>query len=180
MTKITIETSGGPSHHTPVDKHVIEKVNKWCHEAIEALETQRNRMVARSYIRAALAMLGEGVARVDQDRETEIAGSVVDDSDFGELIENAKGLSRKVHESLHEGEVMTAVSYLKTIHRLWGNGDAEGGSGSLTPRPRDYAAAISRFSEGSLASPAQERLPSKQQHAEHAHSHYVPPPSKHH
>ena len=178
MTKITIETSG-TNHTVAVDKHVIEKVNKWCHEAIETLEAHRNRAVARSYIRAALAMLGEGVARIDEDREKEIAQSVVDDSDFSELIENAKGLSRKVHECLHEGEVMTAVSYLKSIHRLWGNGDGEG-SGSLTPRPRDYSAAMSRFTEGSLASPAQERLPSKQQHAEHAHSHYVPPPSKHH
>jgi len=177
MTKITIEALG--PKQTVVDKHIIEKINKWCYEAIEALEVHRNRVVGRSYIRAALAMLGEGVSRVDQDREMEIAGSVIDDSDFAQLIENAKGLVRKVHESLHEGEVITAVSYLKTIHRLWGNGDSEG-SGSLTPRPRDYNAAMSRFTEGALGSPAQERLPSKQQHAEHAHPHYVPPPSRHH
>ena len=177
MTKITLEAVGSRGG---VDQHVVEKIHKWCHEAIEALEKTRNRMLARSYIRAALAMLGEGVGRVDQAVESEIAGTVVDDADFADLIENAKGLSRKVHDSLHEGEVMTAVSYLKSIHRLWGNGDEQGGSGSLTPRPRDYAAAMSRFNEGSLGSPAQERLPSKQQHAEHAHHHYVPPPSKHH
>jgi hypothetical protein len=174
MTKITIEGLGGA--HQSVDKHVIEKVNKWCHEAIETLEVTRNRLVARSYIRAALAMLGEGVGRVDQLHEMEITGSVLDDSDFKDLIENAKGLSRKVHEALHEGEFMTAVSYLKSIHRLWGDG--EEGSGSLTPRPRDYVAAMSRFNENSLVSPAQERLPSKQQHAEHAHPNHVP--SKHH
>ena len=176
MPKISIEAIGSGTLHHTVDKHVIEKVNKWCNEAIETLDVTRNRLVARSYIRAALAMLGEGVGRVDQHHEIEVTGSVLDDSDFTDLIENARGLSRKVHVALHEGEFMIAVSYLKSIHRLWGDGGE--GSGSLTPRPRDFTAAMSRFNENTLLSPAQERLPSKLQHAEHAHPNHVP--SKHH
>jgi hypothetical protein len=155
-----------------VHRIATEKVNKWTNEAIDALTTTRDRMLARSFIRAALAMLGEGVDRLDISHEREIAGSLVEDSDFSDLIENAKGLSRKVHESLEEGEVLIAVRYLKTIYHLWG----DGGEGSLTPRPRDYAAAMSRFSDESLSSPGQERLPSQIQHLEHHH----PSKSDHH
>jgi len=164
MTSLHIKSPGG-NEATVVHKVTAEKVYKWTLEAIEILDSTRDRVLARSFIRAALAMIGEGVDRLDVAQEKEIAGAIVEDSDFSDLVDNARGLARKVHEALEEGESVNAICYLKSIYRLWGNGSE--GSGSLTPRPRDYSAAMSRFSEEALSSPSQERLPSHIQHMEH-------------
>ena len=167
MPHIKSTQSGEPLN--VVHRVAADKIVKWTNEGIEALESTRDRLLARSFIRASLAMLGEGFDRLDPAQEREIAGDPVEDSDFTDLIENAKGLSRKVHESLEEGEVENAARYLNSIYHLWGNGYE--GIGSLTPRPRDYAAAISRFSDEALSSPSQERLPSHMHRFEHhAHS----------
>jgi hypothetical protein len=48
--------------------------------------------------------------------------------------------------------------------------DFDAAAGSLAPRPRDYAAAMSRFSDDNLNSPSRQRGPTQQERLEHTHS----------
>ena len=74
---------------------------------------------------------------------------------------------RKMRDCLDEKERESVVTYLKSMHRLMGNGP---GPGSLTPHPRDFDAAMSRLGENSLNSPSQQRGPTQQERMEHTHS----------
>lgn len=148
-------------HHSPIPTAVADQVALLCESAISVL-SKSDRTSARAFIRGALAVLGEGVRRVD---ESEEAGQLMDEADFEEAGRNCQGLCKKVHTALREMDKDSAVEYLKCMHRLLGTGHE--GSGSLTPRPRDYSAAISRFSEEALI----ERLPSHQEHATRPHFH---------
>ena len=137
-------------------------------EAVHILKEHRDRITGRSLVRAAMGLIGEPVTGVDLNQEKDVAGENLDDSDFADMCHNADGLVRKVKEAIHTNEHENVVAYLKSFHRLLGNGT---GSGSLTPRPRDYAAAMSRFNEGSLSSPSQQRGSTHMERLEHAHSH---------
>ena len=136
-------------------------------EVLQTLKTHRDRIGARSLVRASMALIGEPVSGADANTEKDVAGEHMDESDFADCCHNAEGLVRKIKEAVHENERENVIAYLKSLHRLLGNGT---GSGSLTPRPRDYAAAMSRFSEGSMSSPAGQRASTHMERLEHAHS----------
>ena len=146
---------------------VGEKVLALAEEAVRTLIDSRDRITARAFIRGALAMLGEGVREMEHPAEVNAAGNMLDDEDFQDCCTNVEGMARKIKVSLEEKEVDSVVTYLKSIHRLLGNNAAAGG---LTPRPRDYAAALSRFSEDNLNSPSRQRGPTQQERLEHTHS----------
>ena len=136
-------------------------------EAVHLLKTSRDRVTARSLIRAALALIGEPVRHADATEESNAAGQILDDADFAEFCESIDGMIRKVKEAVREKERDSVVAYLKSIHRMLGNGV---GSGSLTPRPRDYEAAMHRFADNALNSPSQLRGTTAQERLEHTHS----------
>ena len=154
---------------TPIAiNHVLaERAVALAEEASLTLKGSRDRVTARSLIRAALALIGEPVRHADAHEENNAAGHMLDEGDFMECVHSVEGLVRKVKEALSERERESVVAYLKSIHRMLGNGE---GAGSLTPRPRDYAAAMHRFSEDALNSPAQQRGTTAQERLEHTHS----------
>lgn len=146
-----------------VSKVVADKAIELCESGLTLLtRVHPGRITARAFIRGALVMLGEGVKPLDEAQEFQAAGGTIDEEDFEEIVRNCQSLIRKAKESLSEDHPHNAAKYLKSIHRLLGSG--EEGSGSLTPRPKDYAAAMSRFAEDSLSSPSRQRLPSFQEH----------------
>jgi hypothetical protein len=144
------------------------RVASLAEEAVQVLKDHRDRITGRSLVRAAMGLIGEPLGGADLYQEKDVAGEHLDESDFAEMCHNADGLVRKVNEAIHANEYENIIAYLKSLHRLLGNGT---GSGSLTPRPRDYAAAMSRFNEGSLSSPSQQRGSTHMERLEHAHSH---------
>ena len=154
-----------PKNPLVMNETMTHKVTSLVEEALHVVRSQRDRITARCFIRAALALIGEAVRGVDMNEEKDCAGEHLDESDFHDVVHNVEGLARKVKESVHERESL--VAYLKSIHRQLGNGV---GSGSLTPRPRDYAAAMSRFGEEALNSPSQQRGSTQMERLEHAHS----------
>ena len=156
-----------PHHHGVINGLISSKVLHLAEDAVHVVKTSRDRVAARAFIRAALAALGEAVKQVSITEEIDITGNVLDEDDFHGLFHNVEGLIRKVKQSLADNERDPVVTYLKTIYRMLGNGEA---SGSLTPMPRDFAAAMSRFSEDSLSSPTQQRGPTHQERLEHTHS----------
>ncbi len=149
----------------PVNEVVAHKIINMAEEALQLLRTQRDRVTGRALIRAAMAMIGEPVRAIDFNEENDAAGENLDDSDFHDMCHNVEAIIQKVKESFRDRENL--VAYLRATYRLLGSG---AGSGSLTPRPRDYAAAMSRFNEESLSSPSQQRASTHMERLEHAHS----------
>jgi hypothetical protein len=147
---------------------ITNRVVSLSEEALHCLRGQRDRITGRAFIRSAMALMGEPVGGADESVEKDVAGESLDEQDYHEMCHNAEGILRKLKESAKLSERENVVSYLKSFHRLLGNGT---GSGSLTPRPRDYAAAMSRIGEGSMSSPAEQRLSTHMERLEHAHSH---------
>ena len=156
-------------HHNPqpISASISKKLKELCNESLEILSQKRDRLTSRAFIRAGLALIGEGVKEIDHKEELEAAGAAQDEDDFEECVGSVEGMTRKIHESLDDDERESVVTYLKSIYRIMGNSAA---AGSLTPRPRDYAAAMSRFSEDALNSPTQMRGPTQQERLEHTHS----------
>lgn len=132
-----------------VDSDIVNYVESFTDAAVSHLcGVSANRMVARGLVRASLALLGDKVEReslTDDDFED------LDEIDFEELIINLKSIFRKVKISFIENEKVSALNYLRAALRLLGNGSSS--RGCLTPRPRDYTAAIRRFSDDDLSSP---------------------------
>ena len=149
----------------PVNETMAHKIINLAEEALHLLRSQRDRVTGRALIRAALAMMGEPVRAIDFNEEKDAAGENLDESDFHDVCHNVEAIVKKVKDSVHDRENL--VAYLKATYRLLGSG---AGSGSLTPRPRDYAAAMSRFNEESLSSPSQQRGSTHMERLEHAHS----------
>lgn len=149
----------------PVNDLIADRIINIADEALHLLRSQRDRVTGRALIRAAMAMIGEPVGAINFNEEKDAAGENLDDSDFHDMCHNVEAITKKVKESIQDRENL--VAYLKATHRLLGTG---AGSGSLTPRPRDYAAAMSRFNEESLSSPSQQRASTHMERLEHAHS----------
>ena len=110
-------------------------------------------------------MLGQHVSAIENNKEVDHAGQTIDEDDFESVVTNCNLLLRKVHQSLQENEIDTAANYLHSMHRLLGSTDE--GTGSLTHRPRDFSASMSRFADDS-SSPSQQRLPTKMEHPKHS------------
>ncbi len=170
MTSPNLRITAESVARTPlvINHAMADRVIALADEAVHILTSQKDRITGRSLIRAALGLIGEPLAGADLRLEKDVAGEHLDEADFAEMCHNAEGLVRKVKEAALANEHENTVAYLKSLHRLLGNGS---GSGSLTPRPRDYAAAMSRFSEASLSSPSQQRGSTAMERLEHAHSH---------
>ena len=150
-----------------VTEYVIKKVCELVDEAELLFREFGDRKTSRSLLRAALAFLGEAVKQTDFTREILLEKSSLDDeNDLENMKSNFHGMSRKLKKALRENQRDAAVTYLNSIRRMLGN---EQGSGSSTPRPRDYDAVISRFGE-SFNSPSQERSPSEQKPVEPTHT----------
>ena len=139
-----------------------KKISDSIDEVTRVIGNERDCSTARSLVRSALAFLGEEVKHVDPSEE-----QILNEDDFHERKCDIEGMVRKLKTALYETNERNAVTqYLRSIHVALGG---EPRSGSSTPRPRDYDAAISRFGE-SFNSPSQLRGPSQQEKLEHTHS----------
>ena len=167
----TIHVVGTHPHHhheeLPLNEKVSVKVIELARETLSLLQNQRDRLTGRAFIRAALAALGEGVKETRGHEELHAVGNAQDEDDYIECLTSVEGMVKKMKEAASEKERDSVVTYLKSIYRMLGSNTASGG---LTPRPRDYAAAMSRLGEGALNSPSQLRGPSVQERLEHTHS----------
>ena len=160
-------TESNPRVPLVISPAMAQRVLSLTEEVVHILKSHKDRISARSLVRAAMALIGEPLGGADGNTEKDVAGEYMDEGDFADCCHNAEGLARKIKEAIHENERECVIAYLKSLHRLLGNGT---GSGSLTPRPRDYAAAMSRIGEGSLSSPAGQRGSTNMERLEHAHS----------
>lgn len=148
-------------------EHTIKKVCELVDEAEQLFGESGDRKTSRSLLKAALAFLGEAVKPTDFTREELLEQSpLADEDDFQDMKSNIHGMSRKLKQALRQHEKAAVVTYLRSIRRMLGN---EPGSGSSTPRPRDYDAVISRFGE-SFNSPSQERSLPEQKRFESTHT----------
>lgn len=148
-------------------EYAIKKVCELVDEAELLFGESGDRKTSRSLLKAALAFLGEAVKQTDFTREELLErSSLEDENDLEEMKSNIHGMIRKLKEALREHERHAVVTYLRSIRRMLGN---EPGSGSSTPRPRDYDAVISRFGE-SFNSPSQERSTPEQKRLEPTHT----------
>ena len=135
-------------------------------EALEVFRNTRDRFISQCLVRAALAFLGEAIKRMDSGENIPSTAEYCSSDDFDEVLPILDGITRKIKTALLENERDNVVSYLESFRRTL---SYEQGSGSSTPRPRDYDAAISRFSD-SFNSPNQQRGSSEQERLEHTHS----------
>jgi hypothetical protein len=150
---------------------VINQVGILVDSSLSKLRESRDRIVSRALIRAAIGCLGEGLCSINNEVEASLNQVPVDDSDCDELTHSVDSLFRKAKECLCGQDRDFAVKYLKAAYNLIGNKSE--GAGSLTPRPRDYSAVMSRFSEEDLSSPLHARLPTAMEHIPHPnHSHH--------
>lgn len=119
---------------------------------------------AHSLLRGALGLLG-----AEMHSSTNAPNHLInaDDQEVSECVHNCEVLLHKAKQCIDAHDMQGAVDYLRSIIGLMGCKCSIARSGSLTPRPRDYTAAVSRFGEGALSSPVHARLPSSVEHVEH-------------
>jgi hypothetical protein len=150
-----------------VPEEILQRALALAEEAVRRFNSNHAEIaVTHSLLRGALAMLGAEV-HSSVNAPDRLVNS--DDQDIESISRNCDVLIHKAKVAIGEDDVQTAIGYIRSTLGLLGCHCSTARPGSLTPRPRDYNAAVSRFGDDALSSPAHARQPSVMELAEHHH-----------